>query len=128
MQSVPAARRVIAILAILVVVAAFATLVVALARHLLWLVAAIVCLAGAIGAAAYAITRTGTRRLVATVVAVLALTAPIVLVVAYGRLLQLLVLIALFAIGGAATRYALGRDLKSLKSGPTPGRPGRCCS
>ena len=121
MQSVPVARRVTAILAILVVVAAFAILVVALARHLLWLVAAIVCLAGAISAAAYAITRTGTRRLAATVVAVLALAAPIVLVVAYGRLLQLLVLIALFAIGGAATRYALGRDLKSLKSGPTPG-------
>lgn len=30
-------------------------------------------------------------------------------------------LVALFAIGGAATRSALGRDITSLKSGPTPG-------
>jgi hypothetical protein len=50
---------------------------------------------------------------------VLALVAP--LVVAYGRLLQLLLLIALVAITGAVTRYGLGRDLRSLKSGPTPG-------
>jgi hypothetical protein len=121
MQSVPAARRVSAIVAILVVVAVVAILVVALARHLPWLLAAIVCLAGAISAAAYAITRTGARRLVATVVAVVTLAAPIVLVVAYGRLLQLLLLIALIAIGGVTTRYALGRDIKSLRSGPTPG-------
>jgi diacylglycerol kinase family enzyme len=121
MRSVSAARRVSAILAILVVVAAIAIVVVALARHPLWLIAAIVCLAVAISAAAYAITRTGARRLVATVVAVLALAAPLVLVVAYGQLLQLLFLLALVAVGGAATRYALGRDIKSLKSGPTPG-------
>jgi diacylglycerol kinase family enzyme len=95
--------------------------VMVLARHPLWLVAAIACLAVAISAAAYAITRTGARRLAATAVAVLALAAPLVLVVAYGQLLQLLFLIVLLAIAGAATRYALGRDIKSLKSGPTPG-------
>ena len=121
MRSVPVARRVSAIVAILVVVAVLAIVVMVLARHLLWLVAAIACLAVAISAAAYAITRTGARRLVATAVAVLALAAPLVLVVAYGQLLQLLFLIVLLAIAGAATRYALGRDIKSLKSGPTPG-------
>jgi diacylglycerol kinase family enzyme len=121
MRSVPVARRASAIAAILAVAAVVAILVLVLARHLLWLVAAVACLAVAIGAAAYAITRTGARRLVATVVAVLALAAPIVLVVAYGRLLQLVVLLALVAVGGAATRYGLGRDLGSLKRGPTPG-------
>ncbi|HZD00963.1 MAG TPA: diacylglycerol kinase family protein, partial [Actinomycetes bacterium] len=75
----------------------------------------------AIAAAAYALTRTGARRLLAAVVAVLALAAPLALVVAYGRLPQLLLLIALLVLAGAATRYGLGRDRSSLKSGPTPG-------
>ncbi|HEV8651830.1 MAG TPA: diacylglycerol kinase family protein [Actinomycetes bacterium] len=121
MKSVPAARRVSAIVAMAAVVALIAIMVLALARHLLWLAAAIGCLGVAIAAAAYAVTRTGTRRLVATVVAVVALAAPLVLVVVYGQLLQLIVVIALVAIAGLATRYALGRDIKSLKSGPTPG-------
>jgi Diacylglycerol kinase catalytic domain len=118
---VPAARRASAIVAILVIVAVLAIVGVVLARQLLWLVAAVLCLAVAISAAAYAITRTGGRRMVATVVAVAALAAPLMLVVAYGRLLQLLFVITLLAVAGAATRYALGRDIKSLKSGPTPG-------
>ena len=54
-------------------------------------------------------------------VAILALAAPLALVVAYGRLLQLLLLLALVAVAAAATRHALGRDLTSLKSRPTPG-------
>jgi Diacylglycerol kinase catalytic domain len=120
-RSVPAARRASAIVAILVIVAVLAIVGVVLARQLLWLVAAVLCLAVAISAAAYAITRTGGRRMVATVVAVAALAAPLMLVVAYGRLLQLLFVITLLAVAGAATRYALGRDIKSLKSGPTPG-------
>ena len=85
------------------------------------LVVAIACLGVAIGAASYALTRTGVRRLVAVVVAILALAAPLVLVVAYGRLLQLLVLIALVAVAAVATRHGLGRDIASLKSSPTPG-------
>jgi diacylglycerol kinase family enzyme len=55
------------------------------------------------------------------VVAALALVAPLALLVAYGRLLQLLLLIALVAVAAGATRHGLGRDLTSLKSGPTPG-------
>jgi hypothetical protein len=97
------------------------------------LVVAIVCLGVAIGAASYALTRSGARRLVAAVVAILALAAPLALVVAYGRLLQLLLLIALVAVAAVATRHALGRDLKSLRSGPPLAplwdpRSGRCCS
>jgi diacylglycerol kinase family enzyme len=121
MRSVAVARRVSAIVAVVSAVAVIAITVVALAGHLPWLLAAVVCLGVAIAAVAYALTRTGARRLVATVVAVLTLATPLVLLVADGRLLQLIVVIALVAIAGLATRYALGRDIKSLKSGPTPG-------
>ena len=121
MQSVSPTRRLSAIVTLVAVVAMLAVAVVGLIQRPLVLVVAIACLGVAIGAASYALTRTGARRLVAAVVAILALAAPLALVVAYGRLLQLLLLIALVAVAAAATRHALGRDLKSLKSGPTPG-------
>ena len=121
MQSVSPTRRLSAIVALVAVVAVLAVAVVGLRQHPLVLVVAIACLGVAIGAAAYALTRTGARRLVAAVVAILALAAPLALVVAYGRLLQLLLLIALVAVAAVATRHALGRDLTSLKSGPTRG-------
>ena len=121
MQSVSPTRRLSAIVTLVAVVAMLAVAVVGLIQRPLVLVVAIACLGVAIAAAAYALTRTGARRLVATVVAVLALAAPLALVVAYGRLLQLLLLVALVAVAAVATRHALGRDLKSLKSGPTLG-------
>ena len=121
MQSVSPTRRLSAIVTLVAVVAMLAVAVVGLIQRPLVLVVAIACLGVAIGAASYALTRTGARRLVAAVVAILALAAPLALVVAYGRLLQLLLLIALVAVAAAATRHALGRDLTSLKSGPTPG-------
>jgi diacylglycerol kinase family enzyme len=120
-QSVSPTRRLSAIVALVAVVAMLAVAVVGLLQRPLVLVVAIACLGVAIGAASYALTRTGARRLVAAVVAILALAAPLGLVVAYGRLLQLLLLIALVAVAAVATRHALGRDLTSLKSGPTPG-------
>jgi diacylglycerol kinase family enzyme len=110
-----------AIAALAAVVAVLAVVVVSVVQRPLVLGAAIVCLGVAIAAAAYALTRTGVRRLLAAALAVLALVAPLVLVVAYGRLLHLLLLIALLVLAGAATRYGLGRDIRSLKSGPTPG-------
>jgi diacylglycerol kinase family enzyme len=121
MRSVTLTRRLSAIAALVAVVAMLAVAVVGLLQRPLVLLVAIACLVVAIGAAAYALTRTGARRLVAVVVAILALAAPLALVMAYGRLLQLLLLIALVTVAAAATRYALGRDLKSLKSSPTPG-------
>jgi diacylglycerol kinase family enzyme len=120
-QSVSPPRRLSAIVALVAVVAVLAVAVVGLRQRPLVLLVAIACLGVAIGAAAYALTRTGARRLVAAAVAVLALAAPLALVVAYGRLLQLLLLVALVAVAAVATRHALGRDLTSLKSGPTPG-------
>jgi diacylglycerol kinase family enzyme len=120
-QSVSPTRRLSAIVALLAGVAVLAVAVVGLLQRPLVLLVAIACLGVSIGAAAYALTRTRVRRLLAAVVAVLALAAPLGLVVADGRLPQLLLLIALAALAGAATRYGLGRDLRSLKSGPTPG-------
>jgi diacylglycerol kinase family enzyme len=121
MRSVSVTRRVGAIVALAAAAAVVVVEVVALARNLLLLLVAVACLGLAIAAAAYAVTRTGARRSVAAVVAVLALVAPVVLVVAQGQLWLVLLLVGLVALAGAATRYALGRDLKSLKSGPTPG-------
>lgn len=122
MVSVSTARRVSAIVGLVAPVALLAVTVLALVEHLLVLLVAMLGLGVAIGVAAYGVTRTGARRLVATVVAVAALVVSIVLVVAFGQLLLLLLLmIALVAIAGVATRYALGRDIRSLKSGPSPG-------
>jgi diacylglycerol kinase family enzyme len=120
-QSVSPTRRLSAIVALVAVVAMLAVAVVGLLQRPLVLVVATACLGVAIAAAAYALTRTGGRRLVAAVVAILALAVPLALVVAYGQLLQLLLLIALVAVAAGATRHGLGRDLTSLKSGPTPG-------
>jgi diacylglycerol kinase family enzyme len=110
-----------AIVALVATVAVLAITGVVLARHLLWLLVAIVCLGVAVGAASYAVTRTGTRRAIAAVTAVLAILTPIVLVMAYGQLLVPLIMLALVAVTGAATRHGLGRDIASLKTGPTPG-------
>jgi diacylglycerol kinase family enzyme len=121
MRSVSVGRRVGAIVALAATAAVVVVEVVALARNLLLLLAAVACLGLAIAAAAYAVTRTGARRAVAAAAAVLALVALVVLLVAQGRLWLVLLLLGLVALAGAATRYALGRDRKSLKSGPTPG-------
>jgi diacylglycerol kinase family enzyme len=123
MNAVPPARRMAAVLTLVAVVAVTALLVLALVRHLLWLVVAVVCFWVAVASAAYAVTRTRMRRTVAAVVALLALAAPVVLLVVDGQLLEVLVLVALAVLAGGATRRALGRDIKSLKSGPTPGDP-----
>jgi len=82
-KSVSAAHRASAMVALAAVLAVFAVALVGLIRRPLLLLATIACLAVAISAAAYLITRTGGRRLVAAVVAVLALAAPLGLLVAY---------------------------------------------
>jgi diacylglycerol kinase family enzyme len=114
-------RRLSAIVALVAVVAVLAVVVVGLLQRPLVLLVAVGCLGVAIAAAAYALTRTGGRRLLAAAVAVLALAAPLAMVVAYGRLLQLLLLIALVSLAGVAARYGLGRDINSLRNSPTPG-------
>jgi diacylglycerol kinase family enzyme len=121
-KSVPLGRRVTAVVALLAPLAVLAVVVVALVRRPLTLVLAVACVGIGVGAAAYAITRTGIRRTLAAVLAVLALaTAVVLLFAAAGGLLVLGLVVALTLVGAAATRHALGRDIKSLKSSPTPG-------
>jgi diacylglycerol kinase family enzyme len=119
---VPLGRRVTAVVALLAPLAVLAVVVVALVRRPLTLVLAVACVALGMGAAAYAITRPGVRRTLGAVLAVLALAAAVVLILAAaGGLLVIGLVVALILVSAAATRHALGRDIKSLKSSPTPG-------
>jgi diacylglycerol kinase family enzyme len=122
MKSVPAGRRVSAVVALLAPLAVLAVVVVVLVRRPLLLTLAVAGVSLGVGAAAYAVTRAGIRRALAAGLAVLALGAAIVfLLTAAGGLLTLGLVVALIVVGGVATRHALGRDIKSLKSSPTPG-------
>ena len=124
MKSVPVGRRVSAVVALVVPVTVLLVLVVVLLERPLVLLAAAVCYSVGVGAAAYAVTRTGIRRTLAAVVAVAALVGSVVLLVAAtDGLAALLVVVVLIVVGGLATKHALGRDIKSLKSSPTPGTP-----
>jgi diacylglycerol kinase family enzyme len=121
-KSVPLGRRVTAVVALLVPLTVLAVVVVVLLRRPLTLVLAVACVLVGLGAAAYAVTRPGIRRTLAAVLAVLALGAAVVLIfAAAGGLLVLGLLVGLILLGAAATRHALGRDIRSLKSSPTPG-------
>ena len=125
MKSVPLGRRVSAVVALLAPVAVLVELVaVLLLRRPLILVAAAGCFSLGVAAAAYAVTRPGLRRTLAAVLAVLALAASVAFVVgAVRNLLALGAMVGLIVAGGLATRHALGRDIRSLKSRPTPGEP-----
>ena len=124
MKSVPLGRRVSAVVALLVPVAVLLILLGVLITNPLMLLASAACFSVGVSAAAYAVTRPGIRRTLAAVLAVLALVAAALLVTAAtGGVLALLLLVGLILLGGVATRHALGRDIKSLKSSPTPGTP-----
>jgi diacylglycerol kinase family enzyme len=121
-KSVPLGRRVTAVVALLAPLAVLAVVVVVLLSRPLALALAVGCVGLGVGAAAYAVTRAGIRRALAAVLAVLALAAAVVLIfVAAGGLLVIGLVVALILLGAGATRHALGRDIKSLKSSPTPG-------
>jgi diacylglycerol kinase family enzyme len=121
-KSVPLGRRVTAVVALLVPLAVLAVVVAVLLRRPLTLALAVACVLVGLGAAAYAVTRSGIRRALAAVLAVLALGAAVVLIfAAAGGLLVLGLVVGLILLGAAATRHALGRDIRSLKSSPTPG-------
>jgi diacylglycerol kinase family enzyme len=111
-----------AIVALLAPLAVLAVLVVVLLRRPLVLVSAGACFSIGVGAAAYAVTRPGIRRTLAAVLAVLALAAAVVLLIdAAGGLVAVLLVVGLLVVEGLTAKHALGRDIKSLKSSPTPG-------
>jgi hypothetical protein len=122
MKSVPLGRRVSAVVALLAPLAVLVVFVLVLLRRPLALALGVACVSLGVAAAAYAVTRSGIRRTLAAVLAVLALVAAVVLLfTAAGGLLVVGLVVALIAIGAVAARHALGRDIKSLKSSPTPG-------
>jgi diacylglycerol kinase family enzyme len=124
MKSVPVGRRVSAVVALLAPVVVLLVLLAVLLTNPLMLLASAACFSSGVAAAAYAVTRPGLRRTLALVLAVLALVAAAVLVIAAaGGLVALLLVVGLMVVGGLATKHALGRDIKSLKSSPTPGTP-----
>ena len=81
MKSVPLGRRVSAVVALLAPVAVLVELVAVLLRRPLILAGAAGCFSLGVGAAAYAVTRTGLRRTLAVVLAVVALAASVAFVV-----------------------------------------------
>jgi len=107
---------VVAVLALSAVVAFQDPLVVVVQLALLLMVAL---------AAWEALTRTGGRRWAATLIAVAALAAIVALGVAregsFG--LSLLLRLALLCVAVGLARYALARDVRTLKRGITPGAP-----
>jgi diacylglycerol kinase family enzyme len=122
MKSVPLGRRVSAVVALLAPLAVLVVFVLVLLRRPLALALGVACVSLGVAAAAYAVTRSGIRRTLAAMLAVLALVAAVVLLfTAAGGLLVLGLVVALLAIGAVAARHALGRDIRSLKSSPTPG-------
>jgi diacylglycerol kinase family enzyme len=121
MPSVTASRQLSAIAAFVAAGAAIVVAVVALIERPLLLLATLACLAIAIGSAAFALTRTGARRTAGAVLAIAAFVTPVVLSFAVGGALAAIVFAALLAVSGGTARYALGRDVASLKAAPTPG-------
>ena len=120
------ARRISALIALLAAAGTIAVLITGLLEHLVAVCGAIAALAIALGAGAYGLTRTGGRRAVGLVVAVLALVVGLVLLAIFGTVPFLVGEVVLLAITGAASKYALGRDIKSLKAAVVPGeRVGR---
>ncbi|HSK36283.1 MAG TPA: diacylglycerol kinase family protein [Actinomycetota bacterium] len=113
-----------AVVALLAPFAVLAVLVLVLFRRPVVLAGAALCFSLGVGAAAYAVTRTGLRRTLAAVLAVLALVGSVALVVgAVGSVLTLAAIVGLIVAGGVTAKHALGRDVRSLKSRPTPGEP-----
>ncbi len=120
-----AARRLAAVAAIVLVVAVIVTTVLAIVDRPLEVVVQVVLLAVVLLAAWNALTRKQAARVVWIVVAVVAAVAVLVIQVSgfEGRLLSLLVRLALLGVALALARYALTRDVRSLKQMETPGKP-----
>jgi diacylglycerol kinase family enzyme len=117
------ARRLAALAAILLVLYVIvATLLAVLGAPLVVLAQAVLLAVGFV-AVWTALTRTGAGRWVGVVLAAVAVVALLVLQVTRedGSLVSLVVRIALLAVALVVARYALARDVKSLKEHRTPG-------
>ncbi|HEU4865619.1 MAG TPA: diacylglycerol kinase family protein [Actinomycetota bacterium] len=116
-------HRLAAIAAIALIAASVGALVMGLGRELVRLVASAPLLAVAVFAMWYALTRTGWRRFVGAAFTVAALIG-IWIVAALGErtnVMLAIVGIALLVVAAALGRWALGRDVRTLKAEPTAG-------
>ena len=119
------ARRLAAVVAIvlvaLVVVATFVTVHGSVPR----LIAQLVLLAAAALAAWYGLTRVGGRRAIAVLIAIAALTGLVLVGIAEegGGPVSLVVRVIPLLLAVALSRVALGRNVRALKQGETPGIP-----
>ena len=104
MSSVATSRRISAIAALVAAGGAAVIAVVALIQRPVVLLATLACLSIAIGAALYALTRTGVRRTAGTLVAIVAFVAPIVIAVAAGGALLPIVFLLLVVLAAGAAR------------------------
>jgi diacylglycerol kinase family enzyme len=96
---------------LLAAVAALVVVVMALWGDLGWLVVAVVALLVAVMAGWAALVHRGTTRVVASIVAVLALIGLVVALLRAVSLVELVLVVVLLVLSGSAARYALGHDL-----------------
>jgi diacylglycerol kinase family enzyme len=120
-----ARRRLAAIAALLIILAVVIGTLVRLVDDPLRVIAELLLLTVIVGAGWIALTRAGTRRVIATIVAAVAVVALIVsLVNAEGSLgISIAVRIAALVAAVALAKYALGNTLAALKQSETPGTP-----
>jgi diacylglycerol kinase family enzyme len=118
-------RRLAAIVAILIVLAVAAVTLVRVVADPLRVVAELLLLASLVGATWVALTRTGTSRAIAVVVAVVALVASVATVFhGEGFLgISLFARIAGLALALGLAKYALGATQRELQRSQTPGTP-----
>ncbi len=123
-------RRLVAVLAIVLVVLVVVTTFVTVVRDFPRLVAQLVLLAAAALAAWYGLTRVGRRRAIAVLIAIAAIAG--IGLVGYaesgGGPVSLLIRVVLLLFAVALSRFALGRNVRALKQGETPGTPAQAAT
>ena len=118
-------RRLAAVAAIVIVVAVIVSTVLVVVDRPLDVLVQLVLLAVVVLAVWNALTRKHAARVIWIVVAVVAAVAVVAIQVAGGKgsVLSLIVRLALLGVALVLARYALTRDVRSLKQMETPGKP-----
>jgi diacylglycerol kinase family enzyme len=120
-----AVRRLAAVAAIVIVVAVIVSTVLVVVDRPLDVLVQLILLAVVVLAVWNALTRKHAARVIWIVVAVVAAVAVVAIQVAGGKgsVLSLIVRLALLGVALVLARYALARDVRSLKQMETPGKP-----
>ncbi|MFN8167149.1 MAG: diacylglycerol kinase family protein [Candidatus Nanopelagicales bacterium] len=116
-------RQLAAIASLVAAIAAVVASAVTLWNHWDDLALALACLAVAVVAAWYVLSRAGVTRVVAAVVLVVAVGAAIAFLVGEHGVLMIVVVVALALATAGLARYALSVDAQSLRAAAPPGVP-----